>query len=199
MMNDAFPPNSGVPELPPPLPTWPKVVGIISIGWGSLGIVCGGCGMIMPMIATGAMKGSGQELPPAMMPQGPQMVLMAVGLLLAVLLIVAGVATLNRKASGFAMHLGYALVSIPLTLLSLYFSWKQQGELAAWAAANPQNPMALQMSNPGQQMGQVVGMVFGGVLGLGYPVFCLIWFGLVKKVRDMGAIDPATDPYQPIA
>lgn len=198
-MNDNFPPGSGVPELPPPLPTWPKVVGIISIVWGSLGLVCGGCGLLSPIFVGMVMKGSGQELPPAMLAQPPQMVLMVLGLLLAVFLIIAGVTIINRKPSGFAMHLGYSLIAIPLTLLSVYFSWKQQGDLAQWAAANPDNPMAKGMSSPGQQIGQVFGLAFGAVMGLGYPIFCLIWFGLVKKARDLGGTDPATDPYKPIA
>lgn len=198
-MNDTFPPSSGAPELPPPLPSWPKVVGIISIVWGSVGIVCSGCGLLTPVFIPALMKAVGQEMPKEAMPQGMQMLLMIPGLLLAVFLIVAGVATLNRKPSGFPMHLGYALVAIPLALLNVYFSWKQQGEMAQWAAMNPEHPFAQQANNPGQRMMQVVGLIFGAVIGLAYPVFCLIWFGLVKKARDMGEIDPATDPYKPIA
>ncbi len=197
-MHEQIPPSNGVPELPPPLPAWPKVIGIISIVWGGLGLLCGGCGLLSPALTGMAMQGSGQELPPAMLPQGPQMVVIALSMLVAVVLIVAGATTVGRKPLGRTLHLVYALLSIPLTAISLWLSMKQQADLAQWASENPDNMFAQQMSNPGQKIGQMMGLVFGAAMGFGYPVFCLIWFGLVKKASDMGSGDAATDPYQPI-
>ncbi len=184
MNNDSFPADT-TPELPAIPPAWPKVIGIISIVWGSIGLVCGGCGIASPFFMGVMLQGQG-ELPPSLSPTLTQMALMAFGLLLAILLIVAGVTTMNRKPAGFIMHIGYAVVSIPVTLLGLYFSWKQQAELAQWAVENPDNMIAKSMSAPGQSIGQVVGLVFVGTLGLAYPIFILVWFGLIKKPRDMG-------------
>ena len=148
MNNDSFPADT-TPELPAIPPAWPKVIGIISIVWGSIGLVCGGCGIASPFFMGVMLQGQG-ELPPSLSPTLTQMALMAFGLLLAILLIVAGVTTMNRKPAGFIMHIGYAVVSIPVTLLGLYFSWKQQAELAQWAVENPDNMIAKSMSARGR-------------------------------------------------
>jgi len=185
-MIEPFPPTDGTPDLPPVPPSWPKVIGIISIIWGSLGLVCGGCGMAMPIMMGAFMGGQGQTLPPSMTLNPPQLIVTAIGMVGSILLIAAGVSTVSRKPVGSMLHIAYALLSVPISLLATYFAWKSQGQMAQWVLDNPSNPMAQAMSSPGQQAGQMIGLAFGVLLGLAYPIFCLVWFGIVKKPSEIG-------------
>ncbi len=190
--NEPSPPNA-VPQyldLPPTPPVWPKVIGIISIVFASLGLVCGGCGLIVTPFM-GQLMGSaaeGHELPPIYQPNIGNMAYAALGLLSALLLLIAGALTISRKPVGRMLHLVYAIVGIPLTIGGLYIQWKLQRETAAWAAqADPANPFAQQFNSPQAGFGNMIGMAFGAVFGLSYPLFLLVWFGLVKrKASDMG-------------
>ncbi len=177
-------------DLPGNPPAWPKVIGIISIVFASLGLVCGGCGLVVTPFMGQMMGGAaeGHELPPIYQPNIGNMVYGAFGLLNALLLLIAGVMTVSRKPVGRPLHLIFAIIGIPLTIIGLFIQWKLQQETAAWAAqADPANPFAQQFLSPQARMGNMIGLIFGGVLGLAYPIFVLIWFGLVKrKGTDMG-------------
>jgi hypothetical protein len=184
------PPVDPVLEMPMPEdpPAWPKVVGIISIVWGSLGLACGTCffGWILylPTFSKQMEAQMGGPMPPAMTPSPAQMGLMVVGLLWALVLLSAGIATVGRKASGRTLHLVYAIGAILLTLPSLGLSVKQQMEMADWASKNPTSKWAQQ-----SKAGPIVGLSFGAVMGLGWPVFCLVWFAPKKRSPDVNAPD----------
>lgn len=45
----APPVNPGQIDFDPEPPSWPKVIGIISIVWGSLGVICNACGLFGQM------------------------------------------------------------------------------------------------------------------------------------------------------
>ncbi|MBX3359941.1 MAG: hypothetical protein KF705_00670 [Phycisphaeraceae bacterium] len=179
-------------DLPADPPVWPKVFGIISIVFGTLGLVCGGCGLaVMPFM--GQLMGNvaeGQDLPPAYQPNLATMAYAGVGLLHAILLLIAGAVTVARKPVGRPLHLVYAALGIPLAIGGLFIQWKLQQENIAWAAqADPNNPFAQQFNSPQSRMGNMLGMAFGAAMGLGYPLFLLVWFGLVKrKGSDMGQL-----------
>ena len=180
-----------VPEEPP---SWPKVVGIISIVLGGLGLVCNGCGsayfVIGPSFFASMMKTTVEELPPNMKP-GPEMLLLsAVALVISVLLIFAGAATTRRRGSGRLMHLAYAAVQFPLFGVSMWLQWRTMLQMRQWIAEHPESPF----SKGGDPMaGFVIGLVIGAVIGLAYPCFLLVWFGLIKRdAASMGRVPDRT-------
>src|SRR3954471_18440045 len=97
-----MPPTSSAYEMPMPgePPAWPKVIGIISIVWASLGLACGMCGfgwiLYLPTFSK-QMEAQMGPMPPAMTPSAAQMALMVVGILWAFVLLSAGIATIGRK------------------------------------------------------------------------------------------------------
>ncbi len=191
------PPTSGAldDDLFAAPPAWPKVIGIISIVLGALNLTCMGCNVLnlavfMPM-AESQMK---EPIPPPMQPGPLHWALMGLGFVLALLLLAAGIVTVMRRPAGRALHLGYALVSIPLTIASVAIQVQQINDMAQWAANNPDSAWAQQLNAPGAAVGQWAGLIIGTALGLAYPTFLLIWFGFVKRrAEDMTgrALEPA--------
>ncbi len=166
-------------------PRWPKVIGIISIIWGSLGMVCGGLGLVIlpfsPKLSGLALQ-NGEPTPYGNIPTITDYSIAAIGLCLAVLLLFAGIACVSHRPVTRRMHLAYGLLSIPVVVWSYL---NQQGKLALnlqWAKEYPDNPLAQGFNGqaPGAAIGQTVGLVVLIVLGFGIPLFYLVWFGLVK-------------------
>lgn len=163
------------PEPLPPPPQWPKVIGTISIVWASLTIGLGLCGVGW-MLATPAMMRMAEERlgppPPELLPG----LLMAVQGLVAVawsgLLLWAGIATTLRRPWGRHLHLIWAPVDVVLTVTGIVTGLATEARAAEWAAANPFHPWA-EHHIPGLGAAFALGC---GVIGLVWPVFCLIWF-----------------------
>ncbi|GJQ30944.1 MAG: hypothetical protein HBSAPP03_28280 [Phycisphaerae bacterium] len=183
MSQISIPPSEpGDLELPPAPVKWPKTVGVISIVWAGLGLVCGGC---LPVVGIAAMS----MIPPEMKAEFPPNMagtpalwgLGVIGLLNALLLLIAGIITIRRNPIGGPVHLVYACLAVVLFAGSMFLQFQNQEALARWAAENPGTQFAKQMNMPGQKIGTYVGMAFGAVLGLAYPVFLLVWFGAVKR------------------
>lgn len=194
-MTQMSPPVDGPTEFVEP-PSWPKAVGIISIVWGSLMIGCGACGIGFAF--------AGQSLiPPEQASQYPpvsintvQLVAGGFGFILNALLIVAGAMTVGRKPLGRTLHLTYAVISIPLLALSIYGQVLQQSEVDRWVRENPDTAYAKQVASMGS-IGSLIGYAVAFVFGLVYPMFCLVWFGLIKRSsQSMGAVvdDTEGDP-----
>ncbi len=192
---DAPPTEPGELLLPGDAPRWPRVVGIISIVWGSLGLLCAGCGIVyfgvmMPRFSQMAEEQMGGPMPAVMMPPLGQYVMMALGTVLAVVLVVAGSLTAARNPLGRVLHLAYGAVGVLLSLVGSAIGVQQQLAIAEYFRQNPTDPWAKQ-NNP------TVGFVMVAVmalLGLAWPGFCLIWFGLVKRTAESltgGAPAPA--------
>lgn len=171
-----------MPELAPEPPQWPKVVGIISIVWASLGLFCAPCGMIMPFLYPMIMPPELMEggLPPNMQVNPLMMGAQGVGLLMAVLLLAAGIATVKRTPNGRTLHLAYAALQVPGLIFGLWLVYKMHIDLTDWIANNPGNKLAQQQASGGDTglfVGIALTVIFGGV----YPTFLAIWFGLVKR------------------
>lgn len=172
-------------------PKWPTVVGTISIVWGGLSLTCAGCGVASMLFSPQMMKMAEAELGPApavMLPTMPQLILSGLGVPWAILLIVAGIFTVTRSPAGRASHLVWAVGSLLIGLLYAVLAVQQQLAIADWAAQNPDNQWA-QHNNP---LVAYVSLAVGLVLSFAWPVFCLIWFGLVKhRPEDMtGGVTP---------
>lgn len=158
---------------------WPKIVGIISIVWASLGLLGGICGVVA-LVALPAFIAKQPGFDPANMPPsmvfGPlKLVLIVAGIGLSVLLMFAGIATVTRRDVGRQAHLAYAATGLMFLVLQVYSQLTDISEMKVWIANNPANPVA-----KGGTGGMYFGLVFAVVLGVIWPGFLLIWFGLVK-------------------
>lgn len=173
------------PDTLPAQPGWPKPVGIVSIVLGSLMGTCGGCGLLMSTFSSSFMKGAEDKMgpmPPDLMPSGIQKLLGVVSMVSPVLLVVAGAMTLSRRAVGRHLHLAYAPISIVLTIAGTILGIQQQMRLAQWMRENPDSQWAAN-SNP------AIGWIMMGVItviSVGWPIFCLVWFGAMKKRPEVG-------------
>lgn len=190
MTDDLTPPTEQIDsdafDLNPP-PRWPKIVGIISICWGALGLTCTGCGLGTPAIM-GSLVGpqlNGAPLPPAWRFGTLDYVISALGVLLAITLIVAGVQTILRKRLGWALHLVYAVTTIPVTIVSALSGFAKQDAMKDWAQDYPDNPIAqgINQGGPDQTIGLIIGVLIILFFML-YPLFLIIWFGLIKNRHE---------------
>ncbi|HLO42187.1 MAG TPA: hypothetical protein VK176_14275 [Phycisphaerales bacterium] len=173
-------------ELQEP-PAWPKVVGWISAIWGGLGTCClmlSGLGAVVGKMFIPPDQAS--QFPPSFMTPAT-MVMMVVGLVMSILLCVAGVMTINRKITGRYLHLVYAVISLILVPVGFWVGLQNQAMLEDWIRQNPDTQFAKQQQQMGGAAGQIVSYVFQGI-GLLYNLFLIFWFGVVKKTpQSMGA------------
>jgi small-conductance mechanosensitive channel len=187
MNSPSMPPTSSDFNMPAEPPAWPKVIGIISIVWGSLGVFCNACGLIGQAGGSfflNMMPPAQQEQMKAQMAAGgvAQIAVYALASLLAAMLIVAGVLVLKRNILGRTLHLVYGVLAIILTIIgTLVALGGVQAQLAAMA--NDPNLPAAQAA--GARMGVYIGLVIGVCIGIAYPAFCLIWFMMKRTHRDM--------------
>jgi len=172
-------------ELMNPRPKWPKVIGIISIAFAAFGLTCGGLAMVWAgLVAPGFMEQAleGDPYPDGMKLNAIDYAIGGSGFILALVLLFAGIACVTHRPSTRIMHLVYAGVSIPLNIVSYLNQMAKQESIQQWAQDYPNNPIAQSMdpSNAGAAVGQIIGLVFFMLLGIGVPLFYLIWFGLLK-------------------
>lgn len=170
----------------PPVPGWPKGIGITSIVLASLGLCCGVCGVGMMFAQGSLMKMAPAEMgtPPDVMFASPgQMILAATGVPFSLVLLFAGIACMRRKASGRMLHLIYAIPSILLAVPGTWLAIQQINAQAAWKAANSGDKWAQQMHPEFGYFGVAIGLLFS----LAWPVFAAIWFGLMSKKPEVGA------------
>ncbi len=164
------------------MPGWPKPVGILSIVFGGIAVTCIGFGMasmfVMPSLM-GAALGD-DPLPPTMKPGLVQIALMAVSVLMNVLLIIGGISCLSRKIATRYMHLIYGVGLIVLAVVGVFFQFELMAQMDIYVQDYPDN----QISQSYNRTTQLVSALVMTALSLAWPVFCLIWFGLVKKTED---------------
>lgn len=164
------------------VPQWPKTVGILSIIWACLLLGCTGCSL-------GSLMFMPQLMPPEMLKDDPPMfkvtplvaVQMGLGILNVLLLLAAGIFCLRRSITGRYLHLVYAVMALILTGVGIIAQRQAQASMESWMAAHPDHPLAKASGNPGQHFGQTIGFILILAITAAYPVFCLIWFGLVKR------------------
>ncbi|MGH7241899.1 MAG: hypothetical protein ACREJD_00595 [Phycisphaerales bacterium] len=181
------------PQIELAFTSWPKVVGIISIVWGGLGITCLACGVGGIFLGTAFLPPEMREkpLPPTMHIAPWQAVLFTIGFFMAIVLIVAGVQTTRRTMAGRSLHLFWAVVSFITVAISMYFAWRQTIQMEQWLNDNPDSPFA-----KGPRLGRGASMAIAlclNAIGLIWPTFCLIWFGLVKRTKESFGAPPNAD------
>lgn len=188
MNTPSMPPTSSDFSMPAEPPSWPKVIGIISIVWGSLGLFCNACGMISQLggnAMIGMMPPEQQEAMKAQMAAaGPaQLAIYVFGILITILLIVAGVLTLQRRPLGRLLHLAYGGLAVVLTLISAVVTFSGfDAQLAAMSKDPKMTPQAIATAKPAMYATASVMICFFML----YPLFCLVWFGAIKRTqKDM--------------
>ena len=164
-------------------PAWPKVIGIISAVWGGLGLGCLGCGVFGVLSPTLFQSGMQQAFPDGMPPvlTQPPLVMYAsfgVSAVVTLFLLLAGIVLILRKPIARPMHLVYALIGMLSAALGLYVQYVYQSEITQWVKQNPDTAYAQRQGGAG--IGQTIGIVVGIVFGFAWPVFCLLWFTVVK-------------------
>lgn len=179
-----LPPTNSDFSIPPEVPAWPKVVGIISIVWGAIGTVCNLCGVFGGMMGDAFIKMAPPEQQAQLKAQaqqaGPaQYALYAFGTMCALLLIVAGVMLLQRKMIGRLMHLIYGALGVLLTIASVPITLSAMNDQLARMSSDPNAQAGMAAVKPAMYGG----LAFGVCLGIAYPAFCLIWFGMIKRTH----------------
>jgi hypothetical protein len=184
-------------------PTAVTVMGVLNIVFGSLSLLCTLCLGIMFLFVSALFS---QPLPP--MPQGPGMPpnvppinevwdlmrqqvtwlmpyligSLLVGLVLAIMLIIAGIGLLNMKRWGRVLSIIYAVVTIivqvaetvaQIAYINPTMERAQQEALQKIAARNPAFPMGAQPMGMNGPMDNVWS-IFGGGLMIVYAVVLLV-------------------------
>lgn len=192
----------------PPPAKWVKVVGILSVVFSLLGLVCGGIGAIMMLFMGPMMEdlvrqaytsqgvSADAEIQP-MMPTGLSFgIYMAIAMAWTVLLLVAGIALLRRSPKSLRLHLFYAIGGVLLAFWGGREAMVQMNAQRAWADRTlEQQPSTLSNGNPNplymaaQQSKQfgAFGFVQVGVnvlIAIAWPGFCLLWFGFIKRAPE---------------
>ena len=166
-----------------PRAKWPTVVGWLSIVFGSISLTCGGLGTLvavffMPAIMSMSTQSTGGDPPPTMVWSPLVIGLMLLALLWQVPLIIAGIATVLRKAPGRPLHLmyaiGFAITTIPNSFIyhQAQKTYSESQKVAQWKAENPNSPVA---AGIGAEPNIFMSMA-GTALSLAWPTFCLFWF-----------------------
>jgi hypothetical protein len=165
-------------------PKWPLVIGIISIIWGGLWLLCGGLGLAFLPFSANLMERAleGDPVPYGIVPTATDYTIAVLGVLGSLLLLFAGIMAVSRRPLTRPLHLVYGVITIPLSLWSYMNQMSKAALNAKWAEEFPNNPMAAGMGADSTQAaaGQVVGLVMTILLGVCIPLFYLIWFGLIK-------------------
>ncbi len=189
------PTEAGDIPFPGDAPRWPKAVGITSIIVGSFWLLCGGCGIayfaMIPWFSKMAEQQIGGPMPAVMYPPLVQYVLMAAGMLLDVLLIFAGVLTLSRNPAGRTLHLAYGVLGVITTIAGGAVGVWQTLRIDAYFKQNPGDPWASQNN----MMLSLIMVAVLTLIGVAWPLFCLVWFGAVKRTPESmtgGGPPPAT-------
>jgi hypothetical protein len=87
-----------------------------------------------------------------------------------------------RKIVGRYLHLAYAVLSLGQYAMAVYGFMKASRIMMDWAAQNPGHEFAKAM--PIIAIVMKVMVVLMGVVFAGYPIFLLVWFGLVKRTQE---------------
>jgi hypothetical protein len=141
-----------------PRSKWPLIIGIISIAFASLAIICTPASLAMHKLN----PQSGEVFKG--MPVWFDAYMTAscvVGVLMGIVLLAAGILLVLRKPAARPLHLGYACLAVVVCLVGLAVS------LLAFSGTATDGPAAA--------------VVYGGIacslpIGLAFPIFLLIWF-----------------------
>ena len=182
MTNNGSPlPQMSPPQMTPPGETqppqeapskraaWPTAIGVISIVWASLGLICTPLSMLGNKFNPEAKE---------MQDKFPDWYITYLtagslaGIALAILLLVAGICLLKRVRAARRLHVTYAGVSMVLAVVGLVivitvlFPSLRESDMSKAAV-----------------IGGIAGGIIGTAVGMAWPIFLLVWFSL-RKIRQ---------------
>ncbi len=142
------------------VPTWAKVIGVISIIFGGLGLLCTPINLMNIRANPQVREMFGPQLITAQTVTGLASVVSAA------LLLAGGIYLLKRRRVGVALHYVAAIVNLVLIAANL---------------------VAMLTMAPGGRMGMLVSVptILGTILGAAYPVFLLIWLSRPTVKADV--------------
>jgi len=182
-----------------PTPGWPKVVGILSLVLGILALTCGVLGIGMAVAGNaffstmmGGQLPEGTPPPPMSPPMDALMIASsALGFVVNIILVAAAIMLLKRRPAGRTLHLVYALFGVIAaffgTFVAKHGQEAQKAAMEAWLADYGNTDFGQQIAQQQQaQAGmqstmELVTLGVFAVVALAWPVFCIIWFGMVKR------------------
>ena len=169
--HDSAPPTSGAVVRAPT--TWPISFGVISIVLGAMGVLGGVIGAAVILLLPRLMP-QGQATLPTISPQVMTYTIAssAVGTLVAVLLIIAGVGLVRRRRWGVGAIRTWAIIKIVLAVvasgISLWLQSTMQTTPANGAASNSALPAVAHVT-------QIISLVLGLAWAMAWPIVCLVW------------------------
>ncbi len=180
----AMTPPSEVGELPPKPSGWPTAIGAISIVFGSLGLVCYGCGSLNTVLSPWLVGMVPEDQRPPIA-QGLQLFVqifqMCAATGLSVWLLIAGIGLTRRRPWARSHVIGWSVAKLVLNLLSTAASVAFVGEMVKQfnaQLAGPEGTPIFTVTVP-MMLAFFAVSVLWFVL---WPIFLLIWFsrGAVK-------------------
>lgn len=177
------PPTAAGPIRLSTRPAWPSTVGTLLIVFGSIGLLQRVVGLVASIVMPNVPFLADLLPPPHLWSW--TVALAVVSLPVSVLHLVAGVRTLRRRPSAYALAMGFVvyavLMLIPGTILQYaMMQWQMQ------QAAQQNQPMPTMMTSAGYAVFMVL---FGAIFALAWPTFVTIWFNIPKHralVRSWG-------------
>lgn len=174
--------SGDVTDLPPDPPRWPTVIGALSIAWAVLLIGCAGCGTAFQFAGASILGAKADQFPP-MTPSPLMLAFVVGGILLDCVLIAAGVVTIMRNPVGRTLHLAWAIAALLTVPLGVYLQLDAQVAVRQWVIDHPDTEYA-KLVGQGGSLGEMLGIAIGVLIGVAYPLWCLIWFGAVKRTAE---------------
>lgn len=182
----AAPPTEPPPPPPPGAPGWPVALGAVAIAFGGFGILGSVLGVLAVAFQDEYLGLFGSAIPDEAAEQiaarSPHPALsgglQVASLLVAAMLLVAGVRLLRRRRSGASLLRVWAVVKMPLVLVGAVIG-AQTGTASFQAGAGGGPPPGAMASF--MVMSILVAVVWGWAL----PVFSLVWLRREKVKKDM--------------
>ncbi len=175
--------------------SWPTVIGIISIIFGSLGALGGAYQAVAPFLMGmigGFVPESDDQAKVVFESMAawrfPLMVVGIGSLILSVMLIVCGAQLVGRKESASGLHKKWAISKILFSLVAVTINTLAQ--MAQMKVAMEQQSQSMggggaQFVETAMMVAMVVGIIMGIAFACAYPVFILIWFSREKVKNEV--------------
>ena len=183
--NTSPPPSAIPPQQPGEIggpeqaATWPKIIGVISIVFGSVACLSGAWGLLAPRLMEAvAVKAPQSQAAPfaAMEGWGTWIVVSsALTMLIAPVLLVAGIDLVRRRRRGIKLGRVWAVLKMIFAVAGSYLGFVMIQEQFRQM---PQQK--LPVGGDFFVVMGVVGAVAGVLWSCAYPVFLLIWFSRAK-------------------
>ncbi len=187
----APPTEPGLAAIPAEPSAWPKVIGIIAIVLGAAGFLGGLYGALSPLFLEAMLK---------VMPPGQEAILEVardfavwtvasslVGVVVAVVLLVAGIGLVRRRQWSVGTVRAWAVIKVLLVIATSVLGYMvAQAQFAAMSQAQAgAAPMPADFGRLLSMFAVVIGLVWGWAL----PVFVLIWFARSKVKAETASWD----------